>query len=82
MHNFQKSYHPPLVKTNAMLKDIELRISRFGHLPLSIRYFYSRVGGVNFAWDFTRHPELRWDLSDPLQIASLDVIHTGVMSEY
>ena len=80
--NSDKPFHKPLPKTQEFLKKLEDRTSPFGHIPLSIKYFYSLVGGVNFCWDYEVNKEVKWLGSDPIQIISLDDIYNYILDEY
>jgi hypothetical protein len=81
-YNFEKPLHKPLPDTDNLLRKIEKAAKPFGSLPLSIKYFYKIVGGVNFGWDYDTNEKLMWDLADPIQITSLDAIEEMVADEY
>lgn len=80
--NFEKPIHPPLENTEPLIKQLELTVKDFGFIPLSLKYFYRIVGGVNFVWDFETNDEFMWEMADPIQVASIDSIVEEVTSEY
>jgi hypothetical protein len=73
-YNFEKSLHKPLANTETLLNQLDNSVKPFGFVPLSLKYFYKIVGGVNFAWDYKTKEEIIWELADPIQIASLDAV--------
>jgi hypothetical protein len=66
--------HKPLPNTEALLAMLEKATEPFGFVPLSLKYFYKIVGGVNFVWDYETNEDFIWQMSDPIQIASLDSV--------
>jgi len=80
--NFEKPLHPPLENTEALLEKLELAVKDFGFVPLSLKYFYQLVGGVNFTWDFETNKKLMWDMADPIQVSSLDSLVEVVTNKY
>ncbi|MFD2564687.1 hypothetical protein [Aquimarina rubra] len=80
--NFEKPLHTPLENTEPLIKKLELAVKDFGFIPLSLKYFYRIVGGVNFVWDFETNEEFMWNMSDPIQVSSLDSLVEEVTSKY
>lgn len=80
--NFEKPLHPPLENTEYLIKKLDLTVENFGYIPLSLKYFYRIVGGVNFVWDFETNKKLMWNMADPIQVSSLDSIVEEVTNEY
>ena len=80
--NFEKPLHPPLKNTESLIKQLESAVKDFGFIPLSLKYFYRIVGGVNFVWDFENNENFMWNMADPIQISSLDSIVEEVTTEY
>lgn len=80
--NFEKPIHPPLENTELLLAQLNDSVKPFGYVPLSLKYFYKIVGGVNFVWDYETNGELLWNMADPIQICSLDSITEEVLDEY
>lgn len=68
--------------TDQLLEQLKSEVSQFGHLPLSVYYFYKHVGGANLVWDVDQYPEIPWKLADPLEIDSLDVLAGTVKQEW
>lgn len=81
-HNFEKPIHAPLAHTELLLEQLDLAVQPFGFVPLSLKYFYRIVGGVNFAWNFEAKEQLMWDMADPIQLASLDSLVDEVTYDY
>lgn len=81
-HNFDRPLHKPLPDTNFLLDRLDEDVKPFGFVPLSLKYFYKIVGGVNFVWDYETNDKLMWQLADPIQIASLDAIVEAVTDKY
>ncbi|MBO0593951.1 hypothetical protein I2486_21335 [Cellulophaga sp. E16_2] len=80
--NFEKPLHKPLENTESLIKKLDIAVSPFGLVPLSLKYFYRIVGGVNFVWDFETNEKFMWDMADPIQVASLDSIAEEVTTKY
>lgn len=80
--NFEKPLHDPLENTEFLIKQLDSAVKPFGFVPLSLKYFYRVVGGVNFVWDFATDEKIRWDMADPIQIFSLDDLVQEVTNEY
>ncbi len=81
-YNFEKPLHKPLENTESLIEKLDFSVSPFGFVPLSLKYFYRIVGGVNFVWDFETNEKLMWHMADPIQIFSLDSIVEEVTNEY
>ncbi|MBW1299040.1 hypothetical protein [Aquimarina litoralis] len=81
-YNFEKPLHHPLKNTDSLLKQLEFTVKDFGFIPLSLKYFYQIVGGVNFVWDVEKNKNLMWNMADPIQVASLDSVVKEVTTEY
>lgn len=81
-YNFEKALHSPLADTEMLLHKLDEAVKPFGHVPLSLKYFYRIVGGVNFVWDYHTNENFLWDMADPIQIASLDAVVETVTGEY
>ncbi|PCJ63582.1 MAG: hypothetical protein COA58_15710 [Bacteroidetes bacterium] len=80
--NFEKSLHLPLENTNSLIQKIDSAIAPFGYIPLSLKYFYRLVGGVNFTWDYAMNKNLMWNVADPIWIASIDSIADDVTNKF
>lgn len=80
-HSFEKPLQAPFANTEALLDKLKNAIKPFGHIPLSLQYFYKYVGGVNFVWDFDNHQEFMWSMADPLEIFSLDDLTSYITRE-
>ena len=78
---FDRPYHKPLPNTDTLLKNLDKVIETFGFVPLSLKYFYKIVGGVDFAWNYDKENIIPWELADPIQIGSLDGLVTYVIDE-
>ncbi|MDO1451946.1 hypothetical protein Q0590_37100 [Rhodocytophaga aerolata] len=70
--NFERPLHKPLPDTGSLLQQLDKAVEPFGFVPISLKYFYKIVGGVNFVWDYETNDEIRWPVADPIQIVSLD----------
>jgi len=81
-YNFERPLHKPLPNTGDLLGKLDKAVTPFGFVPLSLKYFYKIVGGVNFAWDYDTNEDFIWDLADPIQITSLDAVVETVTEEY
>ena len=71
-HNFERPLHKPLHNTTPLLKNLDTLVEPLGFVPLSLKFFYSIVGGVNFVWDYDTDDQFMWEMADPLQVRSLD----------
>jgi hypothetical protein len=71
-YNFQRPLHKPLPGTDTLLEKLDKAVEGYGFVPLSLKYFYKIVGGVNFVWDYDTNENFMWDMADPIQVASLD----------
>ncbi len=80
--NFEKPIHKPLENTEFFLKELDNAVSPFGFVPLSLKYFYKFVGGVNFVWDLDTNDNIMWNMADPICIASLDSVIEQVTHKY
>jgi len=80
--NFENSLHKPFPDTDILLQQLDNAVKPFGFTPLSIKYFYKIVGGVNFTWDCEKNEDSMWKLADPIQVASLDAVAETVTNEY
>jgi hypothetical protein len=81
-YNFEKPLHKPLPDTNILLEQLDSAVKTFGFVPLSLKFFYKIVGGVNFVWDYDTNENFIWNMADPLQIASLDAVVETVTDEW
>lgn len=81
-HNFERPRHKPLQDTDIMLDKLDKAVKPFGYVPLSLKYFYRIVGGVNFVWDYETSDEFMWELADPIQVGSLDAVLETVTGKY
>lgn len=79
---FDRPFHKPLPDTEKLLKELDNAVKDFGYVPLSLKYFYKIVGGVDFAWNYEKEKEIPWEVADPIQIRSLDEIVSYVTNEY
>lgn len=81
-YNFERPLHRPLPDTSRLLDKLDKAIAPFGYVPLSLKYFYKIVGGVNFAWDYDANEHFIWHLADPIQVTSLDAVVETVTDKY
>jgi hypothetical protein len=81
-YNFEKPLHKPLHDTDILLQQLDKAVKPFGFVPLSLKYFYKIVGGVNFVWDYETSEDFMWEMADPIQIASLDAVIEAVTEEW
>lgn len=81
-YNFEKPLHKPLPDTEFLIQQLDNAVKAFGYVPLSMKYFYKIVGGVNFVWDYETKEDFMWEMADPIQIASLDAVVETVTDEY
>ena len=81
-YNFERPLHKPLPNTDRLLTQLDKAVKPFGFVPLSLKYFYQIVGGVNFGWDYDTNPNLLWKMADPIQVASLDALTEMVTDKY
>lgn len=81
-YNSDKPLCDPLPNTDELLFKLDQAVKPFGHIPLSLKYFYKIVGSVNFAWDYQANENIMWQLSDPIQIISLDDLVKLVSEDY
>ncbi len=79
--NFEKPLHKPLHDTEILLQQLDNAVKPFGYVPLSMKFFYKIVGGVNFVWDYETNQNFMWQMADPIQIASLDSVVEIVTEE-
>lgn len=80
-NNFEKPLHEPLPDTYLLLEQLDKMVKPFGFIPLSLKFFYKIVGGVNFVWDYENSENFMWKMADPIQIASLDAVVETVTDE-
>jgi len=80
--SFEKPLHRPLPNTQQLLEKLENKTSVFGHIPLSLKYFYALVGGVNFCWDYKVNDNIKWLGADPIQVTSIDDLYEDVSYDY
>ncbi|CAM4023298.1 Knr4/Smi1-like domain-containing protein [Flavobacterium branchiophilum] len=81
-YNFEKPLHKPLPDTELLLEQLDNAVKPFGFVPLSLKFFYKIVGGVNFVWDYETNEDFMWEMADPIQIASLDSVVEEITYEY
>lgn len=81
-YNFERPLHKPLPDTAILLQKLDEAVKPFGFVPLSLKYFYKIVGGVNFGWHYDTNDDLLWQMTDPIQVASLDSVVEMVTDEY
>lgn len=81
-YNFQRPLHPPLINTEKLLIKLDNAVRPFGYVPLSLKYFYRIVGGVNFTWDYNINKNFLWSMADPIQVCSLDAVVDEVTGKY
>ena len=79
---FDRPYHKPLPNTDKLLNKLDRAVKDFGFVPLSLKYFYKIVGGVDFAWNYNKESIIPWEAADPIQISSLDEIVSYVTGKY
>ena len=80
-YNFQRPLHIPLPDTDTLLKKLDKAVEPYGFVPLSLKYFYKIVGGVNFVWDYETNENFMWAMADPIQVASLDALVNEVADD-
>jgi hypothetical protein len=65
----------PLLKprwgTKFRINRLERKVRRFGHVPLSLKMFYTKAGSCNFAWDYDSNDKIPWEGADPIQISPI-----------
>ncbi|MBK8673196.1 MAG: hypothetical protein IPN93_09460 [Bacteroidetes bacterium] len=81
-NNFEKPLHKPLKNTPFLLEKLDIAVKPFGYVPLTLKYFYKIVGGVNFIWDFESNDDYMWKMADPIQISSIDALVETVEEEW
>ncbi len=81
-YNFERPLHKPLSNTNILLEKLDNAVRPFGFVPLSLKFFYKIVGGVNFVWDYKTNVDFMWEMADPIQITSLDAVVQEVTDEW
>ena len=81
-YNFEKPLHKPLSNTAFLIEQLDKAVKPFGHVPLSLKFFYKIVGGVNLVWDYNTNEDFLWNMADPIQIASLDAVVETVTEEW
>lgn len=81
-NNFEKPLHKPIPETEFLIQQLDNAVKPFGYVPLSMKYFYKIVGGVNFVWDYETNEDFMWEMADPIQIVSLDAVVETVTDEY
>ena len=81
-NNFEKPLHKPLPNTEFLIQLLDNAVKPFGYVPLSMKFFYKIVGGVNFVWDYETNEDFMWEMADPIQIAGLDAVVETVSDEY
>ncbi|GAA3958499.1 hypothetical protein [Mucilaginibacter dorajii] len=79
--NFQRPLLKPLPDTDKLLITLDDVVNGFGYVPYSLKLFYKIVGSCNFGWDYEANPNILWQLSDPLQINSLNDLLDEVTNE-
>jgi hypothetical protein len=79
--NFQRPLLKPLPDTDKLLATLDDAVKDFGYVPYSLKLFYKIVGSCNFGWDYEANPKILWQLSDPLQINSLNDLLDEVTNE-
>ena len=72
----------PPPNSNNFLTKVEFEVKQFGHIPLSLSYFYSIVGSLNFTWNYEKKEEVKWPGIDPLQIIAIDDLYDQVTNKY
>ena len=55
---------------------LQRSVSKFGHVPLSLKVFYKVVGSCNFAWDYDSNATIPWEGADPIQLFPLKYLLT------
>lgn len=68
--------------TELLLSRLKEAAKPFGHIPLSLEYFYRAIGGINFGWNYTINDQFIWNASDPIQIINLVDLVDEVANEY
>ncbi len=81
-YNFERPLNKPLHDTSILLERLDNIVRPFGFVPLSLKFFYKIVGGVNFVWDYETNGNFMWEMADPIQIASLDAVVETVTDEW
>lgn len=81
-YNFERPLHKPLPDTKILLEKLDNVVRPYGFVPLSLKFFYKIVGGVNFVWDYEKNGDIMWEMADPIQISSLDAVVGEVTDDY
>lgn len=79
--DYEEPLEKPLTHVDGLLLKLDNSVAEFGYIPLSLKYFYKIVGGVNFAWDYDKDENIRWQLADPIQIANLEFLFDEIEDE-
>lgn len=72
----------PKNNTQKLIRTLEIGVQPIGHIPLSLKYFYSIVGSINFTWDYEKKEQIKWPGSDPLEIIALEDAISIVTNKY
>jgi hypothetical protein len=80
-YSFQKPLVRPFTDTTTLLAQLDEAVAPFGHVPLSLKLFYTFVGGCNFAWDNDAADATPWPYADPVQICPLDDLVAHVTTD-
>jgi len=81
-HSFEKPLLKPFLNTQYLQTALDNVVLSFGHVPVSLKLFYSMVGSCNFAWDYDTNKNIPWAGADPIQIMSLDDQLAQVTDKY
>ena len=67
-YDFEFPILKPRLGTQFRIHRLERTVSQWGHVPLSLKMFYTIVGSCNFAWDYEANDTIPWEGADPIQI--------------
>jgi len=66
--DFDRPILKPRWGVKLRVRRLEKAVSKFGHVPLSLKMFFRIVGACNFTWDYETKEEIPWEGADPLEI--------------
>jgi hypothetical protein len=69
--DFEYPLLEPFPNAKDLIRKLEKKVKKFGHVPLSLKSFYEIVGSCNFGWDYNAIDEIPWKGADPIQIGPI-----------
>lgn len=66
--DFERPILKPRWGAKFRVRRLEKAVSKFGHVPLSLKMFIRIVGACNFTWDYEAVEEIPWEGADPIEI--------------